>query len=646
MRGANHEDKMISPLFPRLHVSETEKEVGPRAPPRNKMAAYEQLSTTPSSSSSSSRRFSNPSMALPLPPNNFTNLLPPSVSSTHVGVGAERNIFVPFSRISGPSHLTENKPFINFSSSSPMNSLTLPQIEKCSTNTFQPQPCSFPTFNTNLSWSTNDKLRDHHQVVNFGVPCSAPQSNPLQCSTSVRIIKKTAKTSSSFFPSMQHQIGHHGLTSRHKEVETIVDLNARIQADRDIARLSQALLDPVIERCASASSIRTSDSSPDPVKLEDHVSPHHLCRGGRECDFLQESVGSIENNNTLVENTRGVEKLDGVSETSGTKSHSSSSVITPNHVKNVVGEMQFWKARKVIINQQRTFVVQVFELHRLVQVQKLIARSSHLLLQRNSFTDENMIEPRKKMQPRCVAQKPIDGIIFDQTGDLSAFPKLHRLDYEDVLRKSPSTTIATTKNMKPPPLTTTNCLQAGNQWLVPVMSPSEGLVYKPYSGPSCPPTSSFTMASPYYGAEPYDVAQHREIFTTINNHAALSQHAYFPPFGRHLPTPLLPKENHISSVREVNKSTSIWNCPENRQVSKEGRTTTRAIEKDRWDHDDALPLFPLEPMVQVVMSDKKCQINEQRTRVIKVVPHNPISASESAARIFRFIQEERKQNYS
>ncbi|XP_022714527.1 uncharacterized protein LOC111274157 [Durio zibethinus] len=35
--------------------------------------------------------------------------------------------------------------------------------------------------------------------------------------------------------------------------------------------------------------------------------------------------------------------------------------------------------------------------------------------------------------------------------------------------------------------------------------------------------------------------------------------------------------------------------------------------------------------------------NRQRTRVIKVVPHNPRLATESAARIFRSIQEERKQ---
>ncbi|KAG0491818.1 hypothetical protein HPP92_005216 [Vanilla planifolia] len=43
MKGVNEDDKVMRPMFPRLHVNDTEKG-GPRAPPRNKMALYEQLS--------------------------------------------------------------------------------------------------------------------------------------------------------------------------------------------------------------------------------------------------------------------------------------------------------------------------------------------------------------------------------------------------------------------------------------------------------------------------------------------------------------------------------------------------------------------------------------------------------------------------
>nr|AEZ53983.1 early flowering protein 3 mutant eam8.k [Hordeum vulgare] len=43
--GGSGEDKVMGPLFPRLHVNDTTlKGGGPRAPPRNKMALYEQFS--------------------------------------------------------------------------------------------------------------------------------------------------------------------------------------------------------------------------------------------------------------------------------------------------------------------------------------------------------------------------------------------------------------------------------------------------------------------------------------------------------------------------------------------------------------------------------------------------------------------------
>ena len=43
-------DKVMGPLFPRLHVNDsTLKGGGPRAPPRNKMALYEQFSVPASS---------------------------------------------------------------------------------------------------------------------------------------------------------------------------------------------------------------------------------------------------------------------------------------------------------------------------------------------------------------------------------------------------------------------------------------------------------------------------------------------------------------------------------------------------------------------------------------------------------------------
>lgn len=56
MKGGKEEGKNIAePLFPRLHVNDREKG-GPRAPPRNKMALYEQFSIP-------SQRFNSPAAA-------------------------------------------------------------------------------------------------------------------------------------------------------------------------------------------------------------------------------------------------------------------------------------------------------------------------------------------------------------------------------------------------------------------------------------------------------------------------------------------------------------------------------------------------------------------------------------------------------
>lgn len=76
MRGGKDEEKMISPMFPRLHVNDTEKG-GPRAPPRNKMALYEQLSIPSQKPTSGSASMS------PTPQNNGSSLVP-STSSSHV----------------------------------------------------------------------------------------------------------------------------------------------------------------------------------------------------------------------------------------------------------------------------------------------------------------------------------------------------------------------------------------------------------------------------------------------------------------------------------------------------------------------------------------------------------------------------------
>lgn len=72
--------------------------------------------------------------------------------------------------------------------------------------------------------------------------------------------------------------------------------------------------------------------------------------------------------------------------------------ITPNNVIAAIGQKEFWRVRKAILRQQKIFSTQVFELHRLLKVQKLIAISSNLLIEDNAY--ENI--PICTSEEQCV----------------------------------------------------------------------------------------------------------------------------------------------------------------------------------------------------------------------------------------------------
>ncbi|KAK1267594.1 Protein EARLY FLOWERING 3 [Acorus gramineus] len=156
------------------------------------------------------------------------------------------------------------------------------------------------------------------------------------------------------------------------------------------------------------------------------------------------------------------DRTDEVSETSMVDSVSRVDV-SPDDVVGVIGQKHFWKARRAMANQQRVFAVQVFELHRLIKIQKLIAGSPHLLLEENPY----ITRPASKVS--CKAPH-LDFAVKSQAQIVMQIDDLERPKQPD-------------NNPKVNPW----CFQPpANQWLIPVMSPSEGLVYKPYAGPFPP----------------------------------------------------------------------------------------------------------------------------------------------------------------
>lgn len=218
----------------------------------------------------------------------------------------------------------------------------------------------------------------------------------------------------------------------------------------------------------------------------------------------------------------------------------------------------------------------------------------------------------------------------------------------------------------------------GDQWLVPMMSPLSGLIYKPYAG-HCPPTLS---TSPAYGnCRPINlIPMGGDLFITsygfkISHQQGIGILPSNPLIGQtYFPSSVNPSTSG-SAVEQMNLSVGDQSSRLNNPVSAgdinvavqsmpsqslgnmptltngcfgkfqspkscESRLSMASTPSVRA---PALPLFPVTPKAQESDTTDQIHGNERQTRAIKVVPHEHKSATESAARIFLSIQEERNQ---
>ncbi|RZR92424.1 hypothetical protein BHM03_00020721 [Ensete ventricosum] len=220
--------------------------------------------------------------------------------------------------------------------------------------------------------------------------------------------------------------------------------------------------------------------------------------------------------------------------------------------------------------------------------------------------------------------------------------------------------------------------QPENQWLVPVMSPSEGLICKPYPGPSAP-TSGFL--APVYGSctplgvpslagnfmnTVYGVAAfHGSPSLGVPACASAITTNYFPTYGLPTTNPTIstsPVEQvsnlacsrpngqidqncriscNISRPRSEAISGRLWMFRASKSTELQGSSASRPCEKAQAEARHVLPLFPMAPANENLASSQLCG-RDSRTRAFKVVPCNVMSPTESAARIFQSIQEERQ----
>ncbi|KAI3454117.1 hypothetical protein Pfo_010780 [Paulownia fortunei] len=539
MKRGKDEEKMNGPMFPRLHVNDTEKG-GPRAPPRNKMALYEQLSIP-------SHRFSHAT----------ANFVPPSSQ----GVANERGMF--------------------FSYQLP----TRNQSEK--------QYSQYSDFSTPLTQVEQGKKLDEDD---FRVPIFVDSVPSQECGeyTNDPDREKLSSNPSCF---------NHPLKFRKAKKMGILESSLRQEGESQKEENSKGFATDRITAISNSSTIEKAEglnkqtdssvchgprgspaSSIDRLNTNDSVEPE-LCAesqpASKRCSasVLEENIAALgkRNSSTSVRafpsqdqnilhdlsydtesqdrscrspQMRNLERGDSVSETSVVDSISRLDV-TPDDVVGIIGQKHFWKARRAIVNQQRVFAVQVFELHRLIKVQRLIAASPHLLLEDSAYLGKPMkVLPGKKIPLNNFPVKEIPNV-SKQKGEPEKQSQKKESSAENTVGKasfssiqngvlpsscrplssnSPAPSISSNHNARP------GCFNQphGHQWLIPVMSPSEGLVYKPYPGPGfmgpacggCGPPGSNPMMgnflTPAYGVP----APHPQY--QLPSFPPASPHGYFP----------------------------------------------------------------------------------------------------------------------
>ncbi|CAL4956152.1 unnamed protein product [Urochloa decumbens] len=724
--GREEQGKVMGPLFPRLHVSDAGKSGGPRAPPRNKMALYEQF-TVPSS------RFSSPAASTRA----AGGSLVASTSASQV-YSYERPLFQPFdapsngparssekfkgNSINGQSNSTRREYGRNSSQVRNNDVYVSKSIAECTSQHraniiknssgkkvvnndefMVPSICS-PRFSRNST-------QEHAGVHDKSKPLSAinPHKSPAMPKSSAefysavnrhleRIDESDMRSMS--FPKAKEKESVQGLKGVEVEEksssvqtfkEKLKNKDAKACQMRDNASNINSYDNPHLGniRRQPTSMNGSSMEAKNPTTTRNTVS-------GKPCTDLN---NSNQNSNLLERSLReagakrkrghhDVEQNDDLSDSSGECIPGWE--ISPDEIVGAIGPKHFWKARRAIQNQQRVFAVQVFELHKLIKVQKLISASPHLLIEGDPVLGSALVGKKTKLPKGNFKVQTLSITDKDDIQPTLEQPELSKQITEgnppspsrdDVLggnhRDEAATNETITSNPSVMPAASDNkhnnwCMNPPqNQWLVPVMSPSEGLVYKPYAGP-CPPVGS--LLAPFYAnctplslpSTPYGVPMPHQPQHVAPPGAPAMHMNYFPPFSMPVMNPGAPPASAVEqgsraaapqphglmeqqSLISCNMShpSGIWRFHASRDSEPQASSASSPFDRIQVQGDGSGPVsvFPTAP-AQNAQPQPSFGSRDQQNHVIRVVPHNAQTASESAARIFRSIQMERQQNDS
>ncbi|MBA0847189.1 hypothetical protein Goshw_014146 [Gossypium schwendimanii] len=348
MKRGKDDEKNMEPMFPRLHVNDTEKG-GPRAPPRNKMALYEQLSIP-------SQRF-NPGL-LPLNTNNSSSLVPPTSSSQ--GSSLQNRPFpsrVSHSASTNQAEKIHTRQHGGASVNAPMARLE-PRKKVGDEDDFLVPV--FVNSETGLQHCKNKEGFDGEKV------CNVRDNDPNRCSSSgVGSRKEVRDQSEGSFQVCSSRERSRKPAANSSTRETIDGYakednvspdqyceeipGSRLSGSREIdACLVEKLRadrQPVDNGCADDASLmkengegtlsrkRSLSYSEGNRSVPDETNNDSECHEDKTCGSLQWANG---------------DKSDDVSETSAVDTVSGLD-ISPDDVVGIIGQKRFWKARRAIV---------------------------------------------------------------------------------------------------------------------------------------------------------------------------------------------------------------------------------------------------------------------------------------------------------
>lgn len=259
-----------------------------------------------------------------------------------------------------------------------------------------------------------------------------------------------------------------------------------------------------------------------------------------------------------------------------------------------------------------------------MQVQKRIAGSPHLLVGGKSSLKKRSIDHLGNLSPNDNLESPplLDSPKFDPEKQNLNSPGANEKSVEKLPLQatysgnSPASAAATSAKSSwcyPSP---------GSQWLIPVMSPSEGLVYKPYAGPYPPlmsPVPPFyrscgsmnqTPGSDEFLNTPFGLAPSQHGSGMIPGWAPPGKASFAPPFTMPCSKAEQMQSSHRPQSNGNNGQFPICSPPS--QISKamsssDGKLQalkesdlqgSSASSPSNREEGDALALFPLAPTVE------------------------------------------------